>query len=108
MIDIDELSLMTGGDADILEQIIQMYMEEHANDDDKLRTQLSNGDCESMFHTVHTLKGALCSMCEKDAVEILEIIEAQTKRGELPEEEVLEQANSKLLAVRNQLQAQLA
>ncbi|WP_087018394.1 Hpt domain-containing protein [Thaumasiovibrio subtropicus] len=107
MINFEELAGITGGDDDILHAIIGMYLEEHGSDEQLLIQQLDTGDVENMFHTVHTLKGALRSMCESETAEILDNIEVLTKSGQLPNPDLLQSAITGLGKIKDQLNQQL-
>nr|WP_086937416.1 Hpt domain-containing protein [Thaumasiovibrio occultus] len=107
MIDFSELEMMTGGDDEILNQIIMMYVEEHGQDDVELEKLFQSGDCNKLFHALHTLKGALSSICEKDLVPLLDEMERTARAGSLPSPAQLDAAKQQIQEIGQQLQAKL-
>ncbi|WP_413111509.1 Hpt domain-containing protein [Thaumasiovibrio sp. DFM-14] len=103
MIDIDELSELTGGDDDILQQVIMMYLEEHGNDQNLIAQYVAEGNHQALHHTIHTLKGALRTMCEKDVVKSLDDIESMARDGRLPNADLLTPVNAELANIHQQL-----
>ena len=63
------------GDDDMMSMIIELYNEEHGNDIQMIQEKYANSDMDGLFHTVHSLKGVLLTLCEENASELFELSE---------------------------------
>jgi histidine phosphotransfer protein HptB len=52
----------TGGDEGILSELMDLLRESAAEDLERIRKGLANGDCEAAGHAAHSIKGAAASL----------------------------------------------
>ena len=83
MIDLESLNMLK----DIMEEEFQPLIELYIRDSDRrfpeMRMALSEGDCESVRMTVHSLKGASSNVCAVDLAEQAYTVEKMAIDGAL-------------------------
>ncbi len=83
MIDLESLNMLK----DIMEEEFQPLIELYIRDSDRrfpeMRKALSEGDCESLRMTVHSLKGASSNVCAVDFAEQAYTVEKMAIDGAL-------------------------
>ena len=83
MIDLESLNMLK----DIMEEEFQPLIELYIRDSDRrfpeMRRALSEGDCESLRMTVHSLKGASSNVCAADFAEQAYTVEKMAIDGAL-------------------------
>ncbi|WP_026972402.1 Hpt domain-containing protein [Aliagarivorans marinus] len=108
MINMEELAVITGGNKTIMETILNMYLETHSQDHALMLDHIANSDSGSLFSCSHTLKGTLQTMCENETVQMLEVIEKDSREGSLPDDQLMQQVVSSLKEINNQIETYLA
>ena len=103
MINFDAFSDSMDGDDDMMSMIIELYNEEHDNDIQMIQEKYANSDMDGLFHTVHSLKGVLLTLCEENASEQFETIERLCKQGEKPDAQLIEDVLSEMVRVNQQI-----
>jgi CheY-like chemotaxis protein/HPt (histidine-containing phosphotransfer) domain-containing protein len=68
-VDLDQALRVSGGDVQVLEQVLQLFVDHHAALPKRLAGQLAAGDLTGAGRTVHTLKGAGASIGASAIVE---------------------------------------
>lgn len=63
------------GDGDLFEEILVMFYEDHAHDDEKLNTAITTQDTATSKHVAHTLKGVACSIGAMDLFEVTKALD---------------------------------
>lgn len=108
MINMEELAVVTGDCQEMLKTILGMYVESHFQDFALMESYVSNNDPAALFSCSHTLKGTLETMCEQDAVPMLETVEQCSKQGKLPDAELMAQLTTSLQQINSQIESYLA
>ncbi|MGF1877544.1 Hpt domain-containing protein [Photobacterium frigidiphilum] len=103
MINYTEFSSSMDNDDDMIEMIIELYSEEHGDDIHVIQNKYANQDIEGLFHTIHSLRGVLLTLCEDKATLQLETIENLCKRGEKPDVQLLNEALEEVARVNQQI-----
>ena len=78
------LSEMFGGDKEFVTMLFGQYLQDNKDANVKIQEQYDNNDLETLFHTMHTLAGALSNICETDVVPTLKEVEKVSKEGTTP------------------------
>ncbi|MGF1833767.1 Hpt domain-containing protein [Photobacterium sanguinicancri] len=103
MINFEAFSDAMDGDDDMMSMIIELYNEEHGNDIQVIKDKYASSDIDGLFHTVHSLKGVLLTLCEESASEQFETIERLCKRGEKPSAELINAVLNEMGKVNQQI-----
>jgi HPt (histidine-containing phosphotransfer) domain-containing protein len=103
MINYTDFSTSMGDDSDMISMIIELYSEEHGDDIRVIQNQYANQDLDGLFHTIHSLRGVLLTLCEEKATLQLETIENLCKRGEKPNLQLLDEALEEVARVNQQV-----
>ncbi|PSV46156.1 Hpt domain-containing protein [Photobacterium indicum] len=103
MINYTDFSTSMGDDSDMIEMIIELYNEEHGDDIRVIQSQYANQDLDGLFHTIHSLRGVLLTLCEEKATLQLEIIENLCKHGKKPDVQLLDEALEEVARVNQQV-----
>ena len=94
-IDADVTLARVGGDVDLLQEIIRLFLEECPQLMDKIRVALADGDAGQMQMAAHTLRGSVSNFGASAAVEAARQLEAtartQDLKGAAPMLQTLEQ-----------------
>ena len=72
---------MLGGEDELLQSVLAMFLEELPGYLDTLKTDLENADAEGVGRTAHTLKGLLATFCADPAMQAAAVLEQQAKSG---------------------------
>ena len=68
IVDKEELYGRLGDDSELLQELVEMFLEDYPPLLDKLKSAINNGDFESIERTAHTLKGSISNFAAHDAV----------------------------------------
>jgi len=95
-----------GGDAELLQEIAQLFLDEYPRVLDQLRDALSRGDARAIERTAHGLKGSVSNFGAPAAVEAARMIEAMGRAQQVEEVgQVLRTLELALAALRPELEA---
>lgn len=79
-----ELALdRVGGDEELLDEIVELYLGEYPGLLEQLHTAVSNGDANQVFRSAHTLKGSLSTIGAEAAQESALALEMSGRNGQL-------------------------
>ena len=96
-----------GGDADLLKELIQIFLEDAPGQMAGIRTAISRGDADGLRRTAHTLKGAVSNFAAESTREAAFALEEMGKKGRIGEAEAacrtLESRMSRLRQVLNEV-----
>lgn len=73
-----------GGDKEFIGILFAQYLQDNATVTEKIQTQYDENQLDDLFHTAHTLSGALSNICESDIVPTIKEIELSAKGGNKP------------------------
>lgn len=79
------------GDEELFIEILQIFVEEHGDDAEKLLEALKESDHDSLKNTIHTLKGVACSIGAMALFEVSRILDVAVNEGKVSEYERLSQ-----------------
>lgn len=85
MINIEMLTETFGGDKEFVIMIFTQYLSDNSDVNDRILEQYEAQQFENLFHTMHTLSGALSNICEEDAVSTIKKVENLSRNGESPD-----------------------
>lgn len=108
VINIEMLDDMFGGDKEITLQLFELYLEENATTGDIILTQYESNDLSALFHTSHTLSGALGNLCEMDILPKIKEIEAAAKTENTPNKETIDTVIEGLNKIKEQMRNHLS
>lgn len=92
------LEEMFDGDKEITQELFELYLTENSATGEVMLEQYEANNLSSLFHTAHTLSGALGNLCEMDILLPIKEIEAAAKVGETPSREAI---NTVLIGLNN-------
>ena len=93
-----------GGDAELLQELAQLFLEEYPRLMEELRAALEQGDAQLVERTAHGLKGSVANFGAKPAVDAAYQIEQLGRGGKLgPVAEVLRSLDLALLSLHGEL-----
>lgn len=81
MINIETLTTMFG-DEEFTKMIFNQFLVDNGDVNKRIQKQVDENQSEALFHTMHTLSGALLSICEEDIVHTIKNVEALSRKGE--------------------------
>jgi HPt (histidine-containing phosphotransfer) domain-containing protein len=96
MIDIPALIELLGGDEDCVKELFTIFIEHNLATIESIETSYQAEDTETLFHSCHSLSGALSNLCEQDCVSLIQACEQTAKSGYLPERAYLDILFTKL------------
>nr|VVV05572.1 hypothetical protein AW0309160_03052 [Aliivibrio wodanis] len=108
MINIEMLEEIFDGDKEITEQLFELYLSENSTTSQTLLKQYKTEDLSGLFHTVHTLSGALGNLCEVDILPAIKTIEAATRANTKPEQSIVTTVIEGLEQIQKQMEEHLA
>jgi HPt (histidine-containing phosphotransfer) domain-containing protein len=95
-----------GGDAELLKEIAQLFLDDYPHLLDELHTALACGDARGVERTAHGLKGSVSNFGAPAAVEAARTIEALGRAQQLQEvSQVLRTLELALAALRPELES---
>ncbi len=104
ILDQEVAMLRVGGDAELLREIAQLFLEEYPRLMEELRLAHQQGDAKQVERTAHGLKGSVANFGAKRAVDAAFQIEQLGRGGKLdPVGEVLQSLDLLLLALHGEL-----
>ena len=104
ILDQEVAMLRVGGDAELLREIAQLFLEEYPRLMEELRLAHQQGDAKQVERTAHGLKGSVANFGAKRAVDAAFQIEQLGRGGTLdPVGEVLQSLDLLLLALHGEL-----
>jgi two-component system sensor histidine kinase/response regulator len=83
VLDKEELYGRLGDDHELLQELVDMFLEDYPPLLDKLTSAVSEGDFESIERTAHTLKGSISNFAAHNAVEAAYEVESAGRAKEL-------------------------
>ena len=108
VINIDMLEEMFGGDKEITQQLFELYLSENSTMGNAILEQYEANDLPTLFHTTHTLSGALGNLCEMDILPAIKEIEAATKTSNQPNKETINTVIEGLNEIKEQMESYLS
>ncbi|KAB2826034.1 Hpt domain-containing protein [Aliivibrio finisterrensis] len=108
MINLKKLEEMFEEEHEFIQQLFQLYLDEHQSVPQLINAQYSADNRTALFHTLHTLKGALSSLCEESVISDIEKSEIQLKNNLLPSSESINNIITGLNKVSLQIEEFLA
>jgi CheY-like chemotaxis protein/HPt (histidine-containing phosphotransfer) domain-containing protein len=97
-----------GGDAALLDELIQIFFQEYPELAERLHEALENGDLRSVREPAHTLKGALGYLCLPEIAELAQRIEKASRSDDSRGlAELVERLTSSIDGVRSSMQPSL-
>ncbi|OAN18061.1 hypothetical protein A3K86_03855 [Photobacterium jeanii] len=103
MINYAAFSESMDNDEDMMSMIVELYSAEHGDDVARIKELYANNDMETLFQTVHSLKGVLLTLCEEQATMQLEAIEVLCKNGNKPAAPMIDQVLVEIEKVNQQV-----
>ena len=79
-----ELALdRVGGDAELLEEIVELYLDEYPVLFDQIQVAVQSGDAPGLYRSAHTLKGSLGALAAEAAQQCAMELETSGRLGEM-------------------------
>lgn len=104
VLDYEVAMLRVGGDAELLKELAQLFLEEYPRLIAELRAAHQQGDAKQVERTAHGLKGSVANFGAKPAVDAAYQIEQLGRGGRLdPVAELLQSLDLALLALQSEL-----
>lgn len=95
-----------GGDAELLKEIAQLFLDDYPRVLDELRDALARGDAKTVERTAHGLKGSVSNFGAQNAVDAARTIEALGRAEQLAEvTQVIHTLELALAALRPELES---
>ena len=104
MINIEMLEETFGGDKEFIAVLFAQYLQDNSATNDKIQSQFDANQLDELFHTAHTLSGALSNICETDIVPTIKKVELSAKEGNKPNESDIAEIKVALTAVLKQME----
>lgn len=108
MINIEMLSETFGGDKEFVTMIFGQYLSDNSDVNSRIQEQFENKQFETLFHTMHTLSGALSNICEEDIVATIKKVENISREGASPDLADIDQITTELDKIKAQMEQYLA
>ncbi|MCP4701655.1 MAG: Hpt domain-containing protein [Gammaproteobacteria bacterium] len=106
---IDELNEMSGGDQEILEDVINTYVQDAAMLVEEIRQAAEAGDADTLQRKAHPLKSSSASLGARKFAELCKALEAAGRAGALEGiQEKTKELTVEFKKVRNALQTFLS
>ncbi|MUK38697.1 Hpt domain-containing protein [Aliivibrio fischeri] len=102
------LNEMFGGDEEITQQLFELYLAENSEIGNVILQHYETNDLSTLFHTVHTLSGALGNLCEMNILPLIKEIEASAKVGNTPEKDTIDAVINGLDEIKQQMEVYLS
>jgi two-component system, sensor histidine kinase and response regulator len=102
-----ELALSrVGGDAELLKEIAELFLDEYPRVLDELRDAIARGNAKDVERTAHGLKGSVSNFGARTAVEAARVLESMGRAQQLAEVgQVVHTLELALAALRPELEA---
>lgn len=95
-----------GGDAELLKEIAQLFLEDYPKAMDDIRSAADRGDAKILERTAHGLKGSVANFGAADAVEAAKTLETMGRAQQLIEvQQVIRSLELALAALRPELES---
>ncbi|WP_122032198.1 Hpt domain-containing protein [Aliivibrio sp. EL58] len=107
MINIEILEEMFDGDKEITQQLFELYLVDNAAMGDTILAQYEANDLSGLFHTAHTLSGALGNLCEMDILPAIKEVEAAAKTENRPSKDTINIVVEGLNNIKKQMESHL-
>lgn len=104
MIDIPALTELFGGDEECVKELFGIFVEHNVDTINGIEKSFLEGDTDALFHSFHSLSGALSNLCEQDSVPLIQECEQIAKSGSLPDKDKLDLLFSKLKETTTQIE----
>ena len=79
-----ELALdRVGGDADLLDEIVGLYLGEYPGLLEQIQSAVHSGDANGLYRSAHTLKGSLSALGAEAAQQRAQDLETSGRQGQL-------------------------
>lgn len=108
VINIEMLEEMFGGDKEITQQLFELYLAENSTMGSTILEQYETNDLSALFHTAHTLSGALGNLCEMDLLPAIKEIEAAAKTENTPNRDTIDTVIEGLNNIKDQMENHLS
>ena len=108
MINMEMSEEMFGGDKEFITILFGQYLQDNKDINTKIQSQYDGDQFQDLFHTAHTLAGALANICEVDIVPIIKNVEKMSKEGDKPDAGEIALIQSSLDDIFKQMEAYLA
>ncbi|HHX8300742.1 TPA: Hpt domain-containing protein [Vibrio diabolicus] len=107
MINFDVLNKYMENDVDLIVTVFSTYLEDHANDIQRINELYANKCWPELYLLAHSLKGILESFAEETAVIVFTKIEAETRNDNEPDSSDIAIVTKELAAINQQIFAYL-
>jgi len=107
MINIEMLEEMFDGDKEFISVLFGQYLQDNKDINEKIQSQFDANQLSDLFHTAHTLAGALSNICETDIVPVIKRIELSCKEDKKPSADDIELTKVSLIDTFKQMQEYL-
>ena len=97
-----------GGDKEFVTMIFGQYLADNSDVNARIQDQFEKSDLETLFHTMHTLSGALSNICEEDIVATIKTVENSSRNGESPDAADIKAIQAELDKIKAQMEQFLA
>lgn len=104
MINIGMLEETFGGDKEFIAILFTQYLQDNSATNEKIQSLFDNNQLDDLFHTAHTLSGALSNICETDIVPTIKKVELSAKEGNKPDANDVAEIKVGLNAVLKQME----
>ncbi|HLW76999.1 MAG TPA: Hpt domain-containing protein [Bryobacteraceae bacterium] len=95
-----------GGDAELLKEIAQLFLEDYPKVMEEIRSAASRGDAKDLERSSHGLKGSVANFGASDAMEAARTLETMGRAEQLVEvQQVIRTLELALAALRPELEA---
>ncbi|GEM_PF-2221587 len=108
MIDLEQFNVRLGNNTAIIQQVMKMFVDQYADQPDLLRGPFQSGDTDALFHTAHSIKGALANMCADEDAAAAAAVESVARGGDLPDEALMADLESRLNDIFVQIRSELS
>ena len=108
MINIAMLEETFGGDKEFISILFAQYIQDNSDVNNKIQTQVDSASLSDLFHTAHTLAGALSNICEVDIVPTIKKIELSAKENTLPDAQDIKTVQDGIVDILKQMESYLA
>lgn len=108
MIDMAQFNQRMGNNSDIINKVLQIFLDQYQQQSDLLREPIASGDPEQVYFAAHSIKGALANICADEDAAVAEQIESLAREGTMPDEALIQQFSQHLEGVYAQIKQHLA
>ncbi len=83
VLNVEELYERVAGDEELLQEIIELFMEDYQEHLDNINTAIATNDAEALTKAAHTLKGAVATFAAAKAKDAAFVLEKMGRNNDL-------------------------